>query len=303
MSLRRCPENLMSRVLFTLPLILALTACSSSKKAPDANEGERGEERSMDEGEPAGDDDSAGPGDDDSAGPGDDDSAGPGDDDSAGPGDDDSAGPGDDSEPPANPDSTAQPEAASDADQARDQSKDLPPPGVVPAEYVPPPPGQQGILEKAAALMTGTRFRWVQGSKDVAYGLYGAPVMLNLWSCTDKNIDATLEWLKVMEKTYSDQMLSILVPANVAERSLTGQDNICGRSIRFGRSLGVDVGKGVMHELDVKELPTTLVFDSGGNVVAKHEGPLTAESDAAKKLETALQREMAPVIEGRTLAP
>jgi len=194
-------------------------------------------------------------------------------------------------------------QASTVADQARDQSKDLPPPGVVPAEYVPPPPGQQGILEKAAALMTGTRFRWVQGSKDVAYGLYGAPVMLNLWSCTDKNIDATLEWLKVMEKTYSDQMLSILVPANVAERSLTGQDNICGRSIRFGRSLGVDVGKGVMHELDVKELPTTLVFDSGGNVVAKHEGPLTAESDAAKKLETALQREMAPVIEGRTLAP
>jgi hypothetical protein len=285
----------MSRLFLTLPLILALTACSSSKKTPEATDNELGaagsEERPQDEGDPAGDDDSAGPGDDDSAGPG----------------DDDSAGPGGDSEPPAGAETAADPATSAQPEkggaEGGDQSQGLPPPGVVPAEYVPPPPGQQGILEKAATLMTGTRFRWVQGSKDVAYGLYGAPVMLNLWSCTDKNIDATLEWLKGMEKIYSDQMLSILVPANVAERSLTGQDNICGRSIRFGRSLGVDVGKGVMHELNVKELPTTLVFDSGGNVVAKHEGPLAAKSDAAKKLEGALQREMAAVIEGRSLAP
>jgi hypothetical protein len=151
--------------------------------------------------------------------------------------------------------------------------------------------------------MMGTRFRWIQGSKDVAYGLYGAPVMLNLWSCSDKKIDENLEWMTLMEKTYSNQMLSILVPANVAERSLTGQDNICGRSVRFGRSVGIDVGKGVMSELSVKKLPTNLVFNSQGVEVARHEGPMSKGSSAAKELEAALKQEMAPVTEGRTLAP
>jgi len=151
--------------------------------------------------------------------------------------------------------------------------------------------------------MMGTRFRWIQGSKDVAYGLYGAPVMLNLWSCSDKKIDDNLEWMTLMEKTYSDQMLSILVPANVAERSLTGQDNVCGRSVRFGRSVGIDVGKGVMKELSVDKLPTNLVFNSQGVEVARHEGSMSPGSSAARKLEAALKREMKPMNEGRLLAP
>lgn len=151
--------------------------------------------------------------------------------------------------------------------------------------------------------MMGTRFRWVQGSKDVAYGLYGAPVMLNLWSCTDRKIDDNLEWMTAMEKDHSDQMLSILVPANVAERSLTGQDNICGRSIRFGRSFGVDVGKGVMEELKVDELPTTIIFNAQGEEITRHEGVVAVDSSAAKKLEQTLLRELAPLSEGRALAP
>ena len=276
----------MSRLLLTILLLFALTACSSSEKSDDRPESsERAEEPRANDDDSAPDDDDSAPGDDDS-GAADSVEGGP-----EGKGLLAILGTTDD------PDAAAALDAAAAA--APPEVADGPPP----PEFEPPPPGKKGILEKAAALMAGTRFRWVQGSKDVAVGLYGAPVMINLWSCTDKNIDATLEWLKIIEKTYSDQMLSILVPANVAERSLTGQDNICGRSVRFGRSLGVDVGKGVMHELYVKKLPTTLVFVSQGTVVAKHEGPVKAGSTEAKKLEGALQREMAPLIEGRTLAP
>jgi len=292
----------MSRFLLTVLLIIPLAACGSSKK--ETNES-KGVERSAESqgpaelgGEPRDRDEGRAPDDDDSARGDDDDSARGDDDDSAAPAQDSMA-----AEPTGDDDSAAGDNMAAASPEPEEPANPTPAQSPPPPEFEPPPPGQKGILEKAAALMTGTRFRWIQGSKDVAYGLYGAPVMLNLWSCTDKNIDSTLEWLKTIEKTYSDQMLSILVPANVAERSLTGQDNICGRSIRFGRSLGVDVGKGVMHELYVKELPTMLVFDSQGTVVAKHEGPIAAGSSAAKKLEGALEREMAPLFEGRALAP
>ncbi len=228
--------------------------------------------------EPQDDDDSAG-------GPDDDDSAG-------GPDDDDSAGEPATLAVPAPATALATPAAPVAATPVPAQ------PG-----FVPPPPGKKGPLERAAALMMGTRFRWVQGSKDVAYGLYGAPVMLNLWSCTDRKIDDNLEWMTAMEKDHSDQMLSILVPANVAERSLTGQDNICGRSIRFGRSFGVDVGKGVMEELKVDELPTTIIFNAQGEEITRHEGVVAVDSSAAKKLEQTLLRELAPLSEGRALAP
>jgi len=265
----------MSRFFLALLLVVTLPACSSSEKEADVW-GETGAGAPPSSDQPASDQPQ---GDDDSAATSD---------------DDDSAAPPQAAEASKKA-ATSKPTTAAPAAPSSG-SAPLP-------EYMPPPPGEKGLLERAATLMTGTRFRWVQGSKDVAYGLYGAPVLLNLWSCTDNKIDESLEWLKVMEKTYSDQMLSILVPANVAERSLTGQDNICGRSIRFGRSLGVDVGKGVMSELDVKKLPTTLVFNSQGAVAARKEGPVIIGSGAANTLETALKREMAPLTEGRSQAP
>ena len=280
----------MSRFLLALLLSLCLASCSSSDKDANGNEAD-----TNDPGDQPGDSGDAQPqqaNDDDSAGSADDDDSSSAEQ-SASAGTPQGEGDDDDSSKPQNPSP-----ATGDI-----SGTPTPPPPPPPADFIPPPPGEKGVLERAAALMMGTRFRWVQGSKDVAYGLYGAPVMLNLWSCSDKNIDDNLKWMTLMEKTYSDQMLSILVPANVAERSLTGQDNICGRSVRFGRSLGIDVGKGVMKELDVDKLPTNLVFNSQGVEVARHEGPMKTGSSAAKKLEAALKREMEPMNEGRLLAP
>ena len=267
----------MRRFLVVLIFILSFPGCSSAKKDADGADSKQstGQDARPAEAQPSSVDD------DDSSGSSDDD-------DSAGSSDDDDS---------ANTATRGQDSAAAGLGAA-DRATARPP-----VAFVPPPPGKRGVLERAAMLMMGTRFRWVQGSKDVAYGLYGAPVMLNVWSCTDKKIDTTLEWMTLMEKTYSDQMLSILVPANVAERSLTGQDNLCGRSVRFGRSLGIDVGKGVMKELSVDELPTTLIFNSQGVEVARHEGPLSTKSLAATKLRSALEREMGPVAKGQALAP
>ncbi len=283
----------MSRFFIALFLSFTLASCSSSSKDVDGSD-------PTDQPGDSGESPSQGTDDDDSAGKADDD-------DSAGKADDDDSAASDGAAATATPDS-----GGDDDDSSSQQGPDAvagsagdasPPPPPPPADFIPPPPGEKGVLERAAILMMGTRFRWVQGSKDVAYGLYGAPVMLNLWSCSDKKIDDNLEWMTLMEKTYSDQMLSILVPANVAERSLTGQDNVCGRSIRFGRSVGIDVGKGVMKELSVDKLPTSLVFNSQGAEVARHEGSMSPGSSAARKLEGALKREMKPMNEGRLLAP
>ncbi|MBN96162.1 MAG: hypothetical protein CL928_19150 [Deltaproteobacteria bacterium] len=160
-------------------------------------------------------------------------------------------------------------------------------------------PSTATVLAEVAALMAGTRFRWLQGTRDVAAGFYGSPLLFNIWSCGDEDIDDTISWLRSLEEVYADNMVGVLVPANVAERSLTGQDNMCGRSVRMARSHGVDVGKSIKDKLGPKTLPATYVFDEEGRVVESYFGPISAGSKPAKKLEGAFKTLMEPLLKAR----
>jgi len=160
-------------------------------------------------------------------------------------------------------------------------------------------PSTDSKLSAVAALMVGSRFRWVQGTRDVAAGFYGSPLLFNLWSCSDKKVDETLSWLLSLEDVYADNMVGVLVPANVAERNLSGQDNMCGSSVLMARSHGVDVDKAVLHELGPKTMPATYVFDAEGRVLASHFGPVVSGSKQAAKLMAAFKAEMAPLLKAR----
>jgi len=160
-------------------------------------------------------------------------------------------------------------------------------------------PSTDSKLSAVAALMIGSRFRWVQGTHDVATGFYGSPLLFNLWSCSDKKVDETLSWLLSLEDVYADNMVGVLVPANVAERNLSGQDNMCGSSVLMARSHGVDVDKAVLHELGPKTMPATYVFDAEGRVLASHFGPVVSGSKQAAKLMAAFKAEMAPLLKAR----
>ena len=154
-------------------------------------------------------------------------------------------------------------------------------------------------LNGVAILMAGKHFRWLQGSKDVAKGFYGIPVLLSVWSCKDKNFNGFAKWLTGLESKYSDHMVSVLQPANESERSLTSGDNVCGLSSRPLRSHGVDLDGSVVKKLGAKRSPAVYVYNELGEVVASHVGPLKAGSAGAKKIEAAFRPLMAPILQLR----
>jgi hypothetical protein len=160
-------------------------------------------------------------------------------------------------------------------------------------------PSTDNALSGVATLLGGARFRWIQGSKDVASGFYGIPVLLNVWSCSDKNFEGAASWLRGLESKYSDHMVSVLLAANESERNFTDQDSICDLKSRPVRSHGIDLDGVVFKKLGAKRSPAVYVYNENGELVASHVGPISAGSAGARKIEAAFRPLMAPVLELR----
>jgi len=157
-------------------------------------------------------------------------------------------------------------------------------------------PPVENALNAVAVLMGGERFRWLQGSKDVASGFYGIPVLLNVWSCSDKNLNGSAAWLRGLESKYSDHMVSVLLAETKDERSLTNGDNICDLTTRPVRSHGIDLDGVVAKKLGAKSSPAIYVYNESGELVASHVGAISAGSSGARKIEAAFRPLMAPIL-------
>jgi len=160
-------------------------------------------------------------------------------------------------------------------------------------------PSADSALNGVAKLMAGDGFRWLQGSKDVAEGFYGIPVLLTVSSCKDKNFKGFAKWLTGLESKYSDHMVGVLVASNESDRSLGSGDDICGLTVRPVRSHGIDMGGAVIKRLGAKRTPAAYVYNELGELVASHVGSLSAGSTGAKKIEAAFRPLMAPILQLR----
>jgi hypothetical protein len=160
-------------------------------------------------------------------------------------------------------------------------------------------PPVESALSAVTALMAGKGFRWLLGSQDLAAGFYGVPVLINVWSCKDKDLKSAAKWLRGLESRYSDHMVSVLRPANDTERSLTSNDIACDLPVRPIRSHGIDLDGAILDKLGAKGSPAAYVYNDRGEMVASHVGPLSAGSGGAKKIEAAFNTLMAPVLQMR----
>jgi len=160
-------------------------------------------------------------------------------------------------------------------------------------------PPVESALSGVTALMAGEGFRWLRGSKDLAAGFYGIPVLINVWSCKDKDLKSSASWLKSLESRYSDHMVSVLQADKDTESSLKTNDIVCDLPVRPIRSHGIDLDGAVRAKLGAKSSPAFYVYSDRGELVASHAGPISAGSGAARKIEAAFNSLMAPVLQMR----